>query len=363
MVSSQIIRSGWSITLTLLVAAFAIIALAGFPATSNALSLYEDPFKFTATPASGTAPLTVTFNAVNPVANVSTYYVSFGDGTDGKMEQLACLGGCFPNPITTSHTYTAPGTYTVQLSYSTICPVGQGCAAVLQDAATITVTVSAHQSDYAFTATPRSGAVPLQVDFSALMGDEQSGSVDFGDGESANMSVSGGGEKRAVTHTYKRPGRYTAKLTVKSIIPSGTTIEDDVESVRITVREEGDEDEVIEKLQKQIDELKALLEELLKKKGSGAFSANLNCPLFTRTLALGMSDSDTGGDITRLQVFLRSTGDYTYPEITGYFGVETERAVQRWQARNGIVSSGTPETTGYGAVGPKTQAAMARCGQ
>jgi plastocyanin len=54
-----------------------------------------------------------------------------------------------------------------------------------------------------------------------------------------------------------------------------------------------------------------------------------------------------------------------YPEgkVTGYYGALTQAAVGRWQAKNGIVSSGSPSTTGFGNVGPKTAAAMAAaCG-
>ncbi|PIR86504.1 hypothetical protein COU13_00555 [Candidatus Kaiserbacteria bacterium CG10_big_fil_rev_8_21_14_0_10_43_70] len=70
----------------------------------------------------------------------------------------------------------------------------------------------------------------------------------------------------------------------------------------------------------------------------------------SRVLLLGMR----GQDVIEVQLFLKKTGDYTYPEITGYFGRVTEDAVKQYQRRTGIVSSGTPATTGYGAVGPKT---------
>ncbi|MEK7509527.1 MAG: peptidoglycan-binding domain-containing protein [Patescibacteria group bacterium] len=76
------------------------------------------------------------------------------------------------------------------------------------------------------------------------------------------------------------------------------------------------------------------------------------CPTITRTLRRGMS----GSDVTGLQAFL--AGDSRiYPEgtISGYFGHLTEAAVQRFQVRHAIVLSGTPETTGYGVVGPKTR--------
>lgn len=40
------------------------------------------------------------------------------------------------------------------------------------------------------------------------------------------------------------------------------------------------------------------------------------------------------------------------------FGPLTEAAVQRYQCANGLVCSGTPTTTGYGRLGPKTRASL-----
>jgi peptidoglycan hydrolase-like protein with peptidoglycan-binding domain len=73
-------------------------------------------------------------------------------------------------------------------------------------------------------------------------------------------------------------------------------------------------------------------------------------------LYLGINDNKVDGDVTKLQKFLTQDTDI-YPAglITGYFGPMTERAVQKWQAENKIVSSGAPDTTGYGVVGPKTR--------
>ncbi len=75
----------------------------------------------------------------------------------------------------------------------------------------------------------------------------------------------------------------------------------------------------------------------------------------TRTIARG----STGSDVQALQEYLQETADYT-GEITGYFGPLTESAVQRWQERNGVVSEGSPETTGFGIVGPRTREEMLR---
>lgn len=82
---------------------------------------------------------------------------------------------------------------------------------------------------------------------------------------------------------------------------------------------------------------------------------NLICPTFARTLSLGSS----GTDVANLQGFL-AQNPIIYPEgaVTAYFGMLTQDAVQRWQSVYHIVSSGTPSTTGYGVVGPRTAAAM-----
>lgn len=90
--------------------------------------------------------------------------------------------------------------------------------------------------------------------------------------------------------------------------------------------------------------------------------ANENaCAVFTKTL---MFDLETENDDVRRVQRILAKDPAIYPEglITGYFGPATERAVQKFQEKNGIVSSGTPETTGYGVVGPKTaKALLERC--
>ncbi|PIR85567.1 hypothetical protein COU15_00525 [Candidatus Kaiserbacteria bacterium CG10_big_fil_rev_8_21_14_0_10_45_20] len=66
---------------------------------------------------------------------------------------------------------------------------------------------------------------------------------------------------------------------------------------------------------------------------------------------------DRSAEVTELQAYL-ATDISIYPErlVTGYYGQLTKAAVERFQAEQGIVSQGTPATTGYGRVGPKTMA-------
>jgi peptidoglycan hydrolase-like protein with peptidoglycan-binding domain len=94
--------------------------------------------------------------------------------------------------------------------------------------------------------------------------------------------------------------------------------------------------------------------------GSTGAAGGSACFSTTRTLKLGMS----GTDVTALQQFLAADSSvYPNAQITGYFGALTQAAVQRWQAKHGVVSSGSPSSTGYGVVGPRTAAAMtSSCG-
>src|SRR3989338_8164047 len=79
------------------------------------------------------------------------------------------------------------------------------------------------------------------------------------------------------------------------------------------------------------------------------------CPLAGTTLKKGSS----GDAVTRLQRFLAGDpGVYPEAAISGTYGPLTEVAVKRWQVKFNIVTSGNPDTTGYGAVGPRTIAAM-----
>ena len=75
----------------------------------------------------------------------------------------------------------------------------------------------------------------------------------------------------------------------------------------------------------------------------------------TSSLDLG----DKNSDVTSLQAFFADNSS-VYPEglVTGYFGGLTQSAVERFQAQQGIVSSGSAASTWYGRVGPSTKNAI-----
>ena len=75
-------------------------------------------------------------------------------------------------------------------------------------------------------------------------------------------------------------------------------------------------------------------------------------PVITKQLSLGM----TGNDVVLLQKILTLERFFTTNSTSGTYGPQTTVAVSSFQKKNNIVISGTPETTGFGNVGPKTQA-------
>lgn len=80
---------------------------------------------------------------------------------------------------------------------------------------------------------------------------------------------------------------------------------------------------------------------------------------FHHTFAIPLKLTDFGDEVKALQIALQLDG--TFPmavNTTGYFGAVTEQSVKNFQRKYNIVTSGTPATTGYGRVGPKTRAKL-----
>ncbi|MEK7142040.1 MAG: peptidoglycan-binding protein, partial [Patescibacteria group bacterium] len=83
----------------------------------------------------------------------------------------------------------------------------------------------------------------------------------------------------------------------------------------------------IDELMAQIVALQAELQKM-----QGTTSTADKCS-FTRSLTVGSK----GEDVTCLQKYLQSTGDYTYSGgATGFFGSITKAAVMKWQSANSV---------------------------
>lgn len=184
------------------------------------------------TPVSGVAPLTTQVQAtVNTTAScaAATYTVNWGDNT-GETQVPVPANVCQPIVQNLSHTYTAPGTYTITLragAHST-------SATVVVTAPTTTTQPSTGQAYVGnFSLTPgTSGELSVQATF-----DIQTActafDLDWGDGSShasqSQGSCSGtGAQTKQFTHQYSSTGTYT--ITLKR----GTTLQQ-VDSATVVV--------------------------------------------------------------------------------------------------------------------------------
>ena len=147
---------------------------------------------FTATPVTGSAPLTVQFTDQSTGSSLNYSWDFNNDGTADSTQK---------NPI---YIYNTAGTYTVKLIVTN--SVGSNS---LTRTNYITVNIPAPVAN--FTATPISGTVPLQVQFT----DQSTGTVtgwawDFNNDGTVDSST------QNPTYVYNTPGTYTVKLTVSN---------------------------------------------------------------------------------------------------------------------------------------------------
>jgi PKD repeat protein len=187
---------------------------------------------FSASPTSGTAPLSLAFRIQNVPDLVTQYSINFGDGSSCTGGSASCDG--------VTHTYAAAGTYTATLSRNFGCDsatVSNPCGPIASINITVTTT---HPPATSFTASPTSGQAPLPVTFSSSYGNptemaqgpdgtqvqEQlvggaSYAIDFGDGSQLHDPQCPPSKEIAngmcsvpivVQHTYATAGTYTATL-------------------------------------------------------------------------------------------------------------------------------------------------------
>lgn len=74
--------------------------------------------------------------------------------------------------------------------------------------------------------------------------------------------------------------------------------------------------------------------------------------LLSSKFGVGMSSEE----VKVLQTLLAKDPEiYSEKDISGFYGEETIRAVQKFQKKYNLITSGTPDTTGFGLAGPKTR--------
>ncbi|MBP2144796.1 PGF-pre-PGF domain-containing protein [Methanofollis sp. W23] len=145
---------------------------------------------FTASPTSGTAPLTVQFTDAS-TGTPTSWRWTFGDGNTSDDRSP-------------SYTYQHAGTYTVSLMVS-----DGGTDDTITRTDLITVEEPVPDLKANFTASPTSGTAPLTVQFTdASTGTPTSWRWTFGDGNTS--------DDRSPSYTYQHAGVYTVNLTVSN---------------------------------------------------------------------------------------------------------------------------------------------------
>ncbi|MDB5238359.1 MAG: repeat containing protein [Candidatus Kaiserbacteria bacterium] len=204
---------------------------------------------FTASPTSGTAPLTVSFSASGP-SGTNFSSISYGDGTSGSLNAAPVCASCNA-ASSASHVYATAGTYTVTLGYMPPCAVGMACAQVVQTkTVTITVNAPASQADTVFSASPTSGTAPLSVAFSATgPSGTNFSSITFGDGTSGSLNAApvcaSCNASSAASHTYTTTGTYTATLGYMPPCPSGMACTQVMQTKTVTITVSGSQNPTI----------------------------------------------------------------------------------------------------------------------
>jgi PKD repeat protein len=176
---------------------------------SNELSIYVPSaapiVDFTASPASGTAPLSVAFTNTT-TGQVTNWAWSFGDGTTSTAQSP-------------THVYSAPGSYKAVLTAT-----GPGGTASKTAATAISVAAPAAPA-VSFTASPASGTAPVSVVFTnTTTGQVTSWAWNFGDGTTSIV--------KSPTHVYSTAGSYKATLTATG--PGGTVSKTAATAVRVS---------------------------------------------------------------------------------------------------------------------------------
>lgn len=183
-------------------------------------SATQQTLKLVPQPATGAAPLAVTF-AISAKLSVPIVHwlVTFGDG--------AMQSGSGAPPATVAHTYNGDAAYQATLNVFASPPFTEAAAKFFTSA---TVTVGAGAPLIRFEPTPTSGKAPLKVSFridvSKLPKPVVSWQLLFGDGLS-NQKL--GTPPRFAGHTFSAPGKYNVLLI---LISGGTQY---ISSATITV--------------------------------------------------------------------------------------------------------------------------------
>jgi hypothetical protein len=143
-------------------------------------------------------------------------------------------------------------------------------------------------------------------------------------------------------------------LALLPVVSSAITIEELTDQIAVLLAQ-------VAELQQKVVEASANEQAQTTTSSTATPTASVasSCPAIVRTLSRGKR----GDDVLQLQNFLIAQKFLASDSATGFYGPVTESAVKQWQSGHSVVSSGSPDTTGWGTVGTRTRAAIrSACG-
>jgi Autotransporter beta-domain/Bacterial Ig-like domain (group 3) len=215
--------------LTRIVAAALVAGLASFGLAGEAQALTPSTTTLSAAPNPGPVGQSITFTAtVSGASGTPTGTISFNFG-DGTTTTGTVSGGV----ATANHSYAAVGPYSVFATYS-------GDINYLTSSGSTNQTITQAATIITFGSTPYPSAAGQPVTFTATVSNQgvtPTGFVqfNFGDGTSANGTLSGG--VTTAIHTYSGAGAFTAVATYlgdANYAAGGITLPQNVSSVPST---------------------------------------------------------------------------------------------------------------------------------
>ena len=272
---------------------------------------------FSATPSSGSAPLTVVFG----VNTRGLYKIDFGDSTqeefDTRYSVVECATGSTSCPVGfKTHTYASAGTYTANLQQQIVC-ITTPCVAPVLGTVTITVTGSDLPPP------PEAECTDLQNELSYRSTDSQTG------GEVSLLQAffqAATSPTTGVQYLTGEPTGFFGQLTKAAVIQfqrdnnlTATGVVDSATRAKI------------KEISCHVTPPPPPIAE---------------CTDLQNDLSLRSTDSQTGGEVSLLQAFFQSvtssgTGaPYLTGEPTGFFGQLTKAAVIQFQKDKGLTATG-----------------------
>lgn len=282
--------------------------------------------------------VTLTTDAVLSVNGISLSV----SGSSAVVESITVNSTSFSVTLQTDSTFTVTSSARATFSVSSPKTI-QSSTSCTSSASSLTLSGG---NDVAVSVTPTSTTCDTNTSITSSSGGGGGGG---GSASAPGVITTTSSQDTIVTTTEDIT--TTDKKTIKAVSSSSSITKGQIDSIIGLLKAFNAEQSVIDNVMLS---LAGSSSSVVATKPSGVST------MFTKGLSRGASNSD----VKRLQQLLNSDPDTRIAESgvgsagneTNFFGLMTEKAVQKFQMKHGVVSG--PSDAGYGYIGPKTRAKL-----